>query len=92
VVDPNSQAVVVPETAVTQFAGVEKVWRVVDGEAKEVTVRTGGRRDGQIVLLSGIEPGDAIITDGSLGRPGKVRIDAAPPAPDESSSALSSVE
>ena len=50
-VDPGSQAIVVPETAVTQFAGVEKVWRVIDGEAKEVAVRTGGRREGQVVVF-----------------------------------------
>jgi len=92
VVDPSSQAVVVPETAVTQFAGVEKVWRVINGEAKEVAVRTGGRRDGQVVLLSGVEAGESVITDGSLGRPGKVRVDAASPPSAESSPALSSAE
>jgi RND family efflux transporter MFP subunit len=74
VVDPKAEAVVVPETAITQFAGVEKVWRVVDGEAKEVAIRTGARRDGQVVVFSGIGAGDSIITNASEGRAGKVQI------------------
>jgi RND family efflux transporter MFP subunit len=90
-VDPNSQAVVVPESAVTEFAGVEKVWRVVDGEAKEVAVRTGGRRDGQVVVFSGVEAGDAVITDATQGRPGKVVVNNASSAA-ESNPALSSAE
>lgn len=92
VVDPSAQALVVPESAVTQFAGVEKVWRVIDGEAKEVAIRTGERREGLVVVAAGLEVGDAIITDGSLGQPGKVRIDNAIPSPAQSNPALSSAE
>jgi RND family efflux transporter MFP subunit len=92
VVDPSSQSIVVPETAVTQFAGVEKVWRVVNGEAKEVAIRTGGRREGQVVVIAGLEVGDEVIVDGALGAPGKVRVDNAAPSPAQTNPALSSAE
>ncbi len=49
-VDPNAQCLTVPARAVTEFAGVEKVWVVIDGQAKEREIlhRTPGeghRRD-----------------------------------------------
>lgn len=80
VVDPNFQSVVVPESAIVEFAGVEKVWRVQGNEAKETLVRTGLRRDGQVVVLSGVVAGDTIVTDGTQAQSGKVRIDNSPAA------------
>ncbi len=40
-VDPEARTLAVPRAAVREFAGVEKVWRVVDGEAAEQTGRDG---------------------------------------------------
>jgi RND family efflux transporter MFP subunit len=37
------------------------VWRVQDGELERVAVRTGGERDGQVEVLSGINPGDVVV-------------------------------
>jgi membrane fusion protein (multidrug efflux system) len=37
------------------------VWRVQDDEIERVAVRTGGERDGQVEVLSGINPGDVVV-------------------------------
>jgi membrane fusion protein, multidrug efflux system len=75
VVDPQAQSVVIPESAVVEFAGIEKVWRIVDGEAQETVVQTGPRRNDHVVVLSGVNAGDAVITDGTQARTGKVKIE-----------------
>jgi membrane fusion protein (multidrug efflux system) len=80
VVDPAAQALVIPESAVVEFAGVEKVWRVVDGMATEAIIRTGAKRDGQVIVASGVEPGDVIVTEGAQGRAGKVQVSNMPAA------------
>ncbi len=67
-----AQAVVIPAAAITEFAGIEKVWRVVDGQAEEVVVATGERRDSVVVIRAGIEAGDTIVTDPSKARAGDV--------------------
>ena len=81
VVDPNFQSIVVPESAIVEFAGIEKVWRVQGNEAKETLVRTGPRRDGQVVVLSGLAAGDTVVTEGASARTGKVRIGEVPATP-----------
>jgi RND family efflux transporter MFP subunit len=72
IVDPAAQALAVPETAVSQFAGVQKVWLVADGEARRQTVRTGRRGNGRIEILDGIGAGAVIVRDASKGRAGPV--------------------
>jgi len=74
IVDPDAKAIVVPKSALTEFAGIEKVWRVVDGKAQEVVVETGERLDNDVVIRSGIEAGDAVITDASKARAGEVNV------------------
>ena len=54
VVDPDAQAIVVPASAVSRFAGVQKVWLVADGVAKQQTVRTGREDDGRVEILDGL--------------------------------------
>jgi RND family efflux transporter MFP subunit len=72
VVDTRGSALAVPASAVTEFAGVEKVWRVTDGEAKEVPVQTGRRERGQIEIVSGVQRGDRILKHADVGRNGPV--------------------
>lgn len=67
VVNPEAVALVVPSTAVVEFAGAEKVWKVVDGMASEQGVLTGQRRPQGIEILSGLTAGDVILADGSQG-------------------------
>jgi RND family efflux transporter MFP subunit len=74
VVDTRGEALAVPASAVTEFAGVEKVWRVNDGEAKETPVLTGRRERGQIEIVSGVKRGDQILRDAATGRNGPIEI------------------
>jgi hypothetical protein len=54
-------AVRVPSAAVIKDGETSYVWRVIDGEVERVAVRTGGERDGQIDLLSGVNAGDVVV-------------------------------
>lgn len=72
VIDPEATALIVPGSAIVEFAGAEKVWKVVDGKSAEQAVLTGERRNGRIEILQGLEPGDVILVDGSLGTVARV--------------------
>lgn len=73
VVDPQATTLVVPVSAVSEFAGVEKVWLVRDGKAAEQPVQTGLRRDGLVEIRDGLAEGDVIIVDAGQGRAGPVQ-------------------
>ena len=45
VVDPAAQSLVIPRAAILEFAGAEKVWKIIDGMAKEQIVRTARHSD-----------------------------------------------
>jgi RND family efflux transporter MFP subunit len=51
----------IPAAAVIRDGDTSYVWRVQDGKIERVAVRTGGERDGQIEVLSGINPGDVVV-------------------------------
>ena len=51
----------IPSAAVMKDGDTSFVWRVTDGAIERVAVRTGGERDGQIEVLSGINPGDVVV-------------------------------
>jgi RND family efflux transporter MFP subunit len=74
VVDPKAPALVVPAGAVTEFAGVEKVWVVKDGQAREQRVRTGRRDRQRVEILDGLAAGDRVVADATQGRPGPVAV------------------
>lgn len=50
-----------PATAVFKEGDTSYVWRVNSNHAERVAVSTGGERDGQIEVLSGINGGDTVI-------------------------------
>jgi RND family efflux transporter MFP subunit len=60
-------AVRVPSAAVMKDGDTSYVWRVINGEVERVAVRTGGERDGQIELLSGVNAGDVVVTGPTEG-------------------------
>jgi membrane fusion protein (multidrug efflux system) len=72
IIDSDAATIVVPESALAEFAGVEKVWKVVDGSAREQIVLTGERRDGRIEIVDGLAAGDVILADADLGRVARV--------------------
>ena len=51
----------IPATAVIRDGDTTFVWRVQEGALERVAVRTGGERDGQVEVLSGINPGDVVV-------------------------------
>ena len=73
-VDPDARTLAVPKAAIHQFAGVEKVWRVVDGEAAERTVETGRQNDAFAEILSGLLAGDVVIVEGIPKQAGPVEV------------------
>ncbi len=68
VIDSAATAIVIPQSALVEFAGAEKVWKVVDGKCSEQVVLSGERRENGIEILQGLKPGDVIVSDGSQGR------------------------
>ncbi len=73
-VDPLAQSLVVPRTAIMEFAGAEKVWKLVDGVARETIVRTARHGDRGVEIVSGLASGDLILVNANEGR--LARIDA----------------
>lgn len=76
VLDPQQTAIVVPAAAITEFAGTEKVWKVVDGKSIEQLVQTGERRGNLVAITSGLLEGDVILAEGRSGRVGRVEVTA----------------
>lgn len=72
VVQPDSRTMVVPKSSVIQFAGVEKVWLVTDGKAKQQTVRTGREDETRVEILDGVSEGSMIVSRAEDGYDGPV--------------------
>jgi RND family efflux transporter MFP subunit len=67
VVDSASKAIVVPKTAITEFAGAEKVLKFIDGTAKEHIVRTARHGERGVEVIFGLAAGDEILVNAALG-------------------------
>jgi RND family efflux transporter MFP subunit len=82
VVDSSDEVLSVPVDAVSEFAGVEKVWIVTDSVAKEVRIRTGRRYDGRAEIVEvfdavELKQGDQVIASAEQGHTGEVVVAAA---------------
>jgi membrane fusion protein (multidrug efflux system) len=65
-VERTEQAVIIPESAIANDASGPYVWRVnPESVAERAAVELGTRRDGQVVIVSGLASGDAIVTSGT---------------------------
>jgi len=76
--------VVVPESAISYnlygdfvFVVEPKKEGAEHPTVKRVVVKTGARRDGDVVILSGVEAGDTVVTSGQLKLSPGMQIDAA---------------
>lgn len=69
-------AVRIPAAAVIKDGDTSFVWRVQDGEIERVAVGTGGERDGQIEVSSGINAGDVVVAAPVEGLSEGVRVKA----------------
>ncbi|MCR9295854.1 MAG: efflux RND transporter periplasmic adaptor subunit [bacterium] len=72
VIDPQAQALVIPHSAIVEFAGTQKVWKVVDGVAGEQEVLAGARREQGLQILEGLNVGDRILLHGEKGKIARV--------------------
>jgi len=72
VLDPEAQLIVVPSAAVTQFAGAEKVWKVIDGISSQHEIIAGATRDGFVEVIEGLVVGDVLLADGENGRVARI--------------------
>lgn len=59
-------ALMVPSEAIVPVQGGKKVFVYKNGKAREVMVETGSRNRSDVVVLSGLNPNDTVITSGVL--------------------------
>jgi RND family efflux transporter MFP subunit len=59
--ESGGDSLVIPESSLVLFAGIEKVVTVKDGKALERPVTTGRRSGDQVEVLAGLEDGDAVV-------------------------------
>ncbi len=62
-VDPEARTLAVPRAAVREFAGVEKVWRVIDSQAAEQPVEIGRQSEAFAEVLNGLAAGDVVVVE-----------------------------
>ena len=72
IVDPAAQSLIIPKSAVIEFAGAEKVWKVVDGKAQEQVVRTARRGEHGLEVVEGLAAGEMILNKAVEGRVARV--------------------
>lgn len=61
VTESTDLAILVPESAIASFAGVDKVFVVAEGKARERRVTLGRRHGGQVEVLTGLKPGEPVV-------------------------------
>lgn len=67
ILQERANVAVVPEEALVPAPGnVQFVYRVVDGKAQRVEVKTGVRRGTRVEIVSGVRTGDVVVTAGQL--------------------------
>ncbi len=57
-------AIWLPEQALVAQGGKQVVFKVVNGKAKPLPVRSGQRMPGKVQVLEGVQPGDTIVVSG----------------------------
>ena len=76
--ESGGDSLVVPQSSLVLFAGIEKVVTVKEGKALERPVTTGRRAGDQVEILSGLEDGDAVVLKpGNLTTGAAVEVDSA---------------
>ncbi len=60
------RALTVPEEALIPIGADQYVFRVADGKAARVKVKTGLRRDARVEITEGLQAGDTVVTAGQI--------------------------
>lgn len=76
ILERHENALLIPEEALVPRGDQQQVFKIVDGKAMLTEVTIGRRQEGQVEIVSGLAPGDRVVTAGQL----KIR-DGAPVAP-----------
>ncbi len=64
VVDPDGTGLAAPRDSVLSFAGVERVFLVVQGKLEDRVIKTGRLLEGdRVEILGGLAPGDQVVLD-----------------------------
>jgi membrane fusion protein (multidrug efflux system) len=66
ILDERANALTVPEEALMPSGTEQFVYKVVDGKATRVKVKTGLRRGSQVEVTEGLRAGDVIVTAGQI--------------------------
>jgi membrane fusion protein, multidrug efflux system len=62
----RANALTVPEEALMPSGADQFVYRVVDGKAMRVKIKTGLRRGSQVEVTEGLQAGDVVVTAGQI--------------------------
>jgi NADPH:quinone reductase-like Zn-dependent oxidoreductase len=71
VLDEQAMAIAIPSSALVRFAGIDKVWRVTNGQVKEAVLQIGREMNDMHEVYDGLSAGDQILINGAAGRVGK---------------------
>ncbi len=63
VVQPQTNVLMIPRTAVVSYVGLTKVFVVQDGRAVERPVKLGTQSEGWVEVLEGVQPGEFVVVD-----------------------------
>lgn len=75
IVTDETLAILVPQSSLVVFAGVEKLLIANDGKVREQRVRSGRRLGDNVEIVEGVSPGDLVITaPGGLAEGTAVRL------------------
>lgn len=62
----REDALVIPEQAIWPIGQDKTVFVVVEGKAEQRVVKIGDRQPGVVEIVSGLEPGDVVVTAGQM--------------------------
>jgi membrane fusion protein (multidrug efflux system) len=62
----RDNALVVPEEAIVPQGEKVTVWKIVDGKAQRIEVKTGLRRNAKVEIVEGLQHGDTVVTAGQI--------------------------
>jgi multidrug efflux pump subunit AcrA (membrane-fusion protein) len=68
--DAEAKSIALPLASVQRFAGIDKVWKVIDGKVKEQVVLVGATRGSMAEIRSGVTEGEMLFQEASKGKAG----------------------